>query len=370
MSFTLNNYWWLLIWLFTGGIFLAYVFPKKYEVVCGKQVRRWRMGPAIALALPYVLWAGWRSDVGDTYAYRRTFANMPLDMAKWAEYLATQTKDTGFSVLSLFIKTFAKDSVVIYFLVLAAFQIGCMVVLFRKYSCNYWMSIFVFIATGDYISWNFNGIRQFTAVMLIYITTDWLLEKKYIRVILMILLASTIHGSALLMIPIVFLIPGKAWNKWMMLGLFASVLSLIYVNQFTDILDSLLTDTQYTSMVTDWKEWEDDGMNPLRVLLYAVPSILSILGLKHIKSEDDPVINLCVNASVVSTAFSIIAMGTSSIFMRRLPIYVSLYANSILLPWEVENIFVPDLSKAVKVGSMLCYLVFFYYQMHFAWGML
>lgn len=33
---TLTNYWWLLIWLFTGGLALAAYFPKHREMVCGK----------------------------------------------------------------------------------------------------------------------------------------------------------------------------------------------------------------------------------------------------------------------------------------------------------------------------------------------
>ena len=38
---TLTNYWWLLIWLFTGGIVLATYFPKHREMVNGKMETRW-----------------------------------------------------------------------------------------------------------------------------------------------------------------------------------------------------------------------------------------------------------------------------------------------------------------------------------------
>ena len=138
MSFTLTNYWWLIIWLFTGGIFFDYVFPKQYEVVMGRKVRRWRMGPAIAMVLPYIVWAGWRSNVGDTYAYRVSFRNMPAAISEWGTYLDSQSKDVGFSALSLIIKWFVGESDKWYFLILAAIQIVCLVVILRKYSCNYW----------------------------------------------------------------------------------------------------------------------------------------------------------------------------------------------------------------------------------------
>lgn len=370
MSFTLTNYWWLLIWLFTGGLFIAYTYPKKYEIVAGKRVRRWKLGPAIALVVPYIVWAGCRGYFGDTYTYERWFYKIPTEAEKWGAFLAGETKDTGFSVLALIIKCFVGNSSMWYFMVLAAIQMICLVVILRKYSCNYWLSIFIFITTTDYLSWMYNGIRQYTAVIMIFAATDWILQKKYIRVLAVILLASTIHGTALLMIPIIYMMQGKAWNKKMLLCLVVSIAALLFVDKFTDILDVALSDTQYTNVVSDWKEWQDDGMNPIRVLVYAVPMLLSLVGFKIIKAEDDPVINLCVNASIITAALGIIAMGTSGIFMGRLPIYVSLYATGILLPWELEYLFTEDTGRTVKHGAILCYIVFFYYQMHFTWAVL
>lgn len=365
---TLTNFWWLLIWVAVGGLFFTVVFPKQPTRVMGKIEYRWSWPAAIGLVLPYVIWAGTRGNIGDTYAYRRWFLKIPLAVSEWSSFLAEETKDTGFSVLSLAIKYLAGNSDIWYFSILAMIQMVCLIVVLRKYSCNYWMSIFVFIAATDYLSWMFNGIRQYTAVMMIFAATDWILQKKYVRVIAVILLASTIHGTALLMIPVIFIVQGKAWNKKMLLCLAAAILALVYIDQFTNILDVALSDTQYTNVVSDWKEWQDDGMNPIRVLIYAIPTILSVAGYQVIKAENSPVINLCVNASIVTTAIGIVAMGTSGIFVGRLPIYVSLYATGILLPWELDNIFTERTARMMKVCTVIGYLGFFYYQMHFAWG--
>lgn len=122
-------------------------------------------------------------------------------------------------------------------------------------------------------------------------------------------------------------------------------------------------------MVTDWKEWEDDGTNPIRVLIYSIPTILSLIGLRYIKKANNPIINLATNASLVSTALYIVSMGTSGIFMGRLPIYVSMYSMYILLPWEIENIFSKRSAKLVTSGIVILFSAFFWYQMH-AWGLL
>ncbi|WP_346684014.1 EpsG family protein [Anaerostipes butyraticus] len=367
---TLTNYWWLLIWLFIGGLFLNSLFSKRDEIVLGKREKRWDIIPAVILVLPYIIWAAYRSDNwGDTGSYRTMFSEAPTAISSWGSYLNDVTKDKGFSVLVLLIKLVNKNSDVIFFLILAIIQMICIVVVYRKYSNNYWLSIFLFIATTDYMSWMHNGIRQFTAVTLIFAATTLILQKKYIPLVLIIILASTIHGSALLMIPIIFISRGEPWNKKTLLFILASVAALAFVGQFTNILDSLLADTQYTNVVSDWQSWNDDGTNPVRVLVYSIPTILSFVGLKRIKEENDPMINFAVNASIVSTAIYIVSMGTSGIFIGRLPIYVSLYSTGILLPWEIDNMFTDSSARLIKICTILFFSAFFWYQMH-AWGML
>lgn len=366
----LTNYWWLLIWLFTGGIIISLIIPKRNELVMGKMKIRWDWFSAVLLASPYVVWAAFRSGVGDSETYRRTFLEAPSTLAQLPNYLNGISKDKGFYALLGVIKSFIGNNDEVYFLILAAIQMICLIVVFRKYSCDYWLSMFIFVASTDYISWMYNGIRQFTAVSIIYGATTLMLKKRYVPAILVVLFASTIHGSALLMLPVIFIIQGKALNKKTLLCVAASVLALVFVEQFTNILNNMLTDTQYTNVVSDWQAWQDDGTNPVRVLVYSIPTILAVIGLKYIREENDPVINFVVNASSVSTALSIISMGTSGIFMGRLPIYLSLYATSILLPWEIEYMFTKDSAKIVKILTIMGYIAFFYYQMHFTWNWL
>lgn len=368
MFVTLTNYWWLLIWMFTGGLFLKVFSSRKRELVGGQIETRWRMLPAIVMVVPYIIWAGFRGDnFGDTGSYRQMFSEAPDTLGRMSSYLDEVTKDKGFSTLVILIKSIFGNSDVVFFLLLAAVQILCVALVFRKYSCDYWFSIFLFIASTDYLSWVHNGMRQFLAVTIIFAATGLILKKRYIPAILIILVAATIHGSALLMLPIIFIIQGKAWNKKTLLCVLASIVILLSVGQFTDILDTLLSDTQYENVVTDWQSWADDGMSPTRALVYAVPTLLSLFGYKRIKFEDNPVINMTVNASIVSTSIALVATGTSGIFIGRLPIYCSMYSY-ILLPWEIKHLFRRQMGKTIYAIAVVCYIVFFYYQMHFAWG--
>lgn len=368
---TLTNYWWLLIWVFVGGGVLTVFMPKRQELVLGKKEERWRPLPAFVLILPYIIWAGFRSNsFGDTGAYQGSFRECVASIGQIGEYLSGISKDKGFYFLMALEKSILGDSDTLYFLLLAAFQLLIVMWMCRKYSEDYWFSIFLFIASTDYLSWSFNGIRQFTAVVMVYAATPLILRKKYISSIIIILLASTIHQSALLMIPVIFIIQGKAWNKKTIICILASLAALVFVDQFTNILDSLLAETQYVNVVSDYKSWNDDGTNPIRVLVYSIPMILSLVGLKYIREEDNPVINMTVNASIITTGLLIISAGTSGIFLGRLPIFTSLWAQCILLPWEIEHMFTLESARIVKFAAVICYCMFFYYQLHFAWTLL
>ena len=322
---TLTNYWWLLIWLFAGGGILAMLVLKQQELFQEKMAERWSWLVAIILIVPYIVWAGFRSNsFGDTYAYQKSFQECVSSFGELGTYFSSLTKDKGFYLLMAFEKIIFGDSEVLYFLLLAAFQLLIVAWMCRKYSEDYWFSIFLFIASTDYVSWVFNGIRQFTAVVIVYLATPLILKKKYIPSIILILLASTLHRSALLMIPVIFIIQGKAWNKKTILCILASMCALIFVDQFTNIMDSMLAETQYVNVVSDYQSWNDDGTNPLRVLVYSIPMILSMVGLKYIRAEDNSLVNLTVGASIITSGLYIISMGTSGIFLGRLPIYVSL----------------------------------------------
>ena len=140
------------------------------------------------------------------------------------------------------------------------------------------------------------------------------------------------------------------------------IVAVMFANQFTNILDTMLSETQYENVVSDWQSWQDDGTNFLRVLVYCVPTIISLIGLKSIRQEDDPLINLCTNMSIASAGLYVISMFTSGVFIGRLPIYFSLY-NYILLPWEINKIFTKQSARLIYIAMIIAYLGFYLYSL-------
>ena len=357
----LRNYWMLLIWPLTVGLFLNVVIPKTLVTVEGKSEYRWGKFSAFLLVVPYIVWAGYRNGFGDTETYRMSFYEAASSLSALPAYAASQTKDTGFYVLN--------SSSVVFFLAIAAIHLFWIMKTYRKYSSDYWMSIFLFIVSTDYLSYMHNGMRQFIAVCGIFACLGWILKKEYFKTIIVILLLSTIHQTALIMIPIIFIIQGKAFNKKTMFLILLTLIVLVGVNSFTSFLENALKETQYNEIMTNEIMQNKTGTNILRVIVYSVPLLLSIVGKRYIYEANDPLINLCVNCSVITTALYAISAVTSGIYFGRLPIYTSL-TGYILLPWLINHMFEKKSAILVKLLMFGCYFLFFYYQMHIAWGVL
>lgn len=366
---TLTNYWWLLIWLVLAGGALAVAVPKRPVRILGKTGYRWSWGAALVLVCPYVIWAANRGDIGDTYAYRMVFRNIPAIGSGLVPYLSANDKDRGFTVLVSLMKSVIGNDETLFFLLIAAFQMLCIVCFLRRYSPSLLLSVFMFVVSSDYLSWMFNGIRQFTAVCIVLSSFGLVLRRRYLPAILVILLASTIHASALMMVPLIFVIQGRPWN-WKTLLLLAGVgAAILMIDPFTALLDSVLSETQYSDLVTNdiWKN--DDGTNVLRALFYSIPALLSLIGKRALAREGPSYVALCVNCSVCTAALYLLSVFSSGIYIGRLPIYTTLQGYA-AVPWLIDHTFTKRSAKIVTGGLICGYLAFFYYQMHFVWGML
>lgn len=365
-----NEYILILLWIGIIAFIAKKNIRKKNILVLGHEEERFSLVFAIVSIIPLIFMVANRDlSYGDSGAYLNSFMNMPNELSEMGQYLEKHvTKDYGFAIFSIIIRSLISEDYVIYFFIIAAIQGISLISVYRKYSMDFVFSLFLFIISADYISWMCNGIRQFLAVTIIFAATTLMLKKKYLSVFAIIYFASFFHRSALIMLPIVIILQGKAWNKKTLSFIVLVLLSIVFIGQFTDVLDFSMADSQYKNVVTDYTEMGDNGTHPLRALVYAVPSIIAFIGRKEIRESDNHLIHFCTNASLISTGLYAISMFTSGIFLGRLPIYVSLY-NYILLPWEIKHVIPEHLRKTVITALLILYFIFYYYQVSFTWGL-
>ncbi|EHU1307238.1 EpsG family protein [Acinetobacter baumannii] len=113
----------------------------------------------------------------------------------------------GYQALSFFILSFTKNYAFL-FLVTSFFVVFCYLYILKKISKNYFYSVFLYITLGVY-TFFFNGLRQGLAMAIFAIATPALINRKPVKYILITLIASLFHISALLMIPFYFIVGFK-----------------------------------------------------------------------------------------------------------------------------------------------------------------
>lgn len=159
------------------------------------------------------------------------------------------------------------------------------------------------------------------------------------------------------MIPIYFVAQMKPWKKGTWIVIAVVVFAIAFTSRFTSIMDAILAETTYAGLSD--KFIGDDGVNPLRVLVFSVTPALAFLGRKMLERENSEIVNICVNMSIVTACLYMVGMVTSGILVGRLPIYTLMY-EYILLPKVLTKCFNQSSSRILYALSFILFIFYFY----------
>jgi hypothetical protein len=77
-----------------------------------------------------------------------------------------------------------------------------------------------FLFVDEYFFWGMNGVRQFAAMSIWLFSIRFIVNKKILKYIFLILLASIFHRSVLILFPFYFLPQIKNYKKYLMISIF------------------------------------------------------------------------------------------------------------------------------------------------------
>lgn len=359
----MNNYYIVFIWLVIMLAASQMVDATEKVNICGKLSFRWSFVWALIAFAPVFYIAVFTTPRSDTVLYLKIFDDFPSSWGNLLTEMHEKGSAYGFLFFEWMIKAVFGNRQIAFRVILGLIHSIPILFVFRKYSENYLVSLFVFLASGCHLAWMMNGLRQFMAVSIIMAATPLILKKKYVPMILVILLAASIHTTALIMLPIVFIVQGKTWNKRSLFFILITIGLVYYFSRNLGSIDNLLQNTEYAGAMASAAEMGDDGANPIRVLVDSVPALMALFGLKYIKADEDPVLFMCINMSIITAGISLVAMFTSGIMIGRLPIYVSLYSY-IAIPGIINRMFTKN-SKIIIYGIMvILYMTYYWYAYH------
>ena len=358
-------YWFILAWVIVFGI----MSQMRARYVCvgeGIYESRTNLFMAIMAFSIIIFFAGMRSYVADTSAYINTFNQYPLFSVAHDVIFDSSAREPGFIVFSILIKTYISQDYQVWLFIIATISGICIMYPLYKYSCNYGISLFLFMASCQF-TWMFNGMRQFLVASILFACTPFILEKKPIPYIIIVLILSTFHKSSLIMIPAYFIVDSEPWSKRSMLFIACIILAMMFTSQFTGLLDTVVENSDYATSIGEFKG-NDDGTSPIRILVESIPIVIAFIYRDRIKEKLTPIVKISINMSLISSGVYIISkIAKSGVLLGRLPIYFSLY-NLLLLPWLINNTFEKNERRLMNFFMIICYLGFFYYQMKIAWN--
>lgn len=117
--------------------------------------------------------------------------------------LTLESTEIGWAVLNLLFQPIGFFGMVI---VLTVFEYAVIYRLIKKYVPKewYWLSVFIFTLNTGYMLVFGSMMRQFLAMCILIIAVEFIVKKRWISSILLVLLASLFHTSALILLPFCF----------------------------------------------------------------------------------------------------------------------------------------------------------------------
>ena len=218
------------------------------------------------------------STVGtDTGLYVKNFVNkLDPDYYEFHEGM-----ESGYLLLEYIILNISHNYFWLFFIT-SIIVVFLQMVVIKKYSINYILSIFIFITLGGY-TFFLNGLRQGIAMAIFFVSLPFLINKNFLKYFLICIFASFFHISALFMIPFYFIVNLKWKIEWKIIFIFLSSLLL------SKSMINLLADSN--EKYAGYTEVSDSSGGFLILLFYFVVFLLIYLIKNKINIKDNKEFN-------------------------------------------------------------------------------
>ena len=316
-----------------------------------RYVRKERVFYAILMVV-MILFVGLRTHYNDTGAYRHMYELIkPGDIFTDVDWRIGN--NPGFNVVNQILVNLGVD-VQSYLMFYAAITLGIYLWFIRKYSCNLWLSVFLFATSSGFV-FTLAAIKQCVAVAFALVGVDRVIRKKWLSFVLWVALGSLFHAYAIMYL-IVPLLMFEPWTKktYMMLGTFGMAGILLQ-----PLMGTVISITSMMGEEYDAASFSGEGVNPFRLLVVAVPVVLSFMTRQVIAKKNDRVMNIMVNLVTLNAAIMFVALFGTANYFARLANYFVIF-QCITIPWLFSN-FDRQTRQWLIPAAVVCYVLYFYY---------
>lgn len=289
--------------------------------------------------------AGFRWKVGTDYtSYVRNYGNYIAGF--WDDLLSLN--EPGIKIIAIVSSWIYNDYATMFF-VASLFTIGLSVMTISKYSDMFGFSILLFIFTGCWQG-SFNGIRQFLAGAILFAGYRYIIDRRFIKYLLIVLIASAVHFSAILMIAIYFITMRRIDLKQILLFAFIGIVLYFSYDLIFGFIENIKGEA--VPMMT----YMTKKVNLLRIAVAFAPVLLFFIIRTKVEltSEDTFYINVLLINAVFMLATS------NSAYLARIGIYTNFF-TVLALP-RLITFYGERNARIFKIIAIIFYVIFWYIE--------
>lgn len=286
----------------------------------------------------------------DTLVYIEKFRKYNLiEFSQIIDYLnKIDEKDKTFYLLVRILNLFSLEEslIVVLFSILFLTSVFWMI---YKYSNNSLISIILFICLG-YLFFSLTGLRQTFALTFIIFSYKYLRERKIYKFIILVLLASLFHSTALVFLiayPLVYL---KLGIKHLVVLILAFLINILFNSQIYSLLKNFIFNEQYEYYLNNEESLNYSGF------LIQLSIFLFCLIFKKVILTKSPENITFYNLIFIGLIFQLFATNIAVVF--RISLYFSIF--SIILFSNVissfKDVYIRILVNIIVIVILIMYL--------------
>lgn len=336
--------------------FLSQIITDEKFFIGNIEINKRNKVAVLLVFLIITFFAGFRYQFVDSGVYRTWYGNLTSD---WS--IIMQSKDPGFTIFALLLRNISTWPQAIL-IATSALIYSLVIYTLYHYSVIFELSIYLFLTNGLFLL-SINGIRQFIAASIIFSAIRLLFDGKFFKYFLVILIASTFHASALIMIPVYFIARRKAWSIITLFLFLIVAVAYLKFDSLFPIFEEIIEGTQYAGNLNYFKR-SGIGANIIRFFVVLLPLVLAFFERNNIKNlwdKSDIIFNLSILNAII------MLFSTYNFIIARLCFYFQIY-DILLIPILIKSIKKNILKTTIYLGCIILYYIYLYYEIVYMFG--
>lgn len=300
----------------------------------------------VTLILLFV--AGFRYQVGTDYMqYQKSYSLYKLESL-------TLLSQPMLTIVAL-VAEFLYDDPATWFFLMSVITIVPVMKTIWNHSALVSMSILMYLFLGCW-HYSFNIVKQSAAAAIIFAAYPALKNREFFKWCLGCAIAALFHVSALLMVPVYFLIGTRISTKR---TIFIVAIGIAVTLSYETLFELIAFLKQGESVVQSGWKVSVREVNTLRILVNCVPILLFVMFYKHYDKENAEFAVL-FNASLVNAMLNVASMN--SVYLNRFCTYTNIF-NILFIPM----LFKPLRKKRtfwIPAVAVILYCAFWAYDLY------